>query len=79
MVWERYQRTHEEQIAVKLAHSSRIVSDVCAFAKFRLRQLLIFCDIDTKIIQNIENKYQALFEELEKAGENFNKYEYASN
>ena len=36
MVWERYQRTKEDQIAVKLAHCARIVSDICSFSQLRL-------------------------------------------
>ena len=76
MVWERYGRSEEQQFAVKLGHSSRIVSDICAFSKLRLYNLLKFCGQDPNIIQDIEDNYQILFNELEKAGKHFTKVEY---
>jgi len=76
MVWERYGRNEREQSAVKLAHCARIVSDVCSFSKLRLFQLLRFCGQETDIIQDIENRYDLLFDELGKAGKNFTDVEF---
>jgi len=76
MVWERYRRTKEDQIAVKLGHSARVVSDICSFSKLRLLQLLRFCNQNTEVISNLESKYTMLFKELKKAGDNFVKHEY---
>ncbi len=76
MVWERYRRTKEDQISVKLGHCARIVSDICTFSKLRLLQLLKFCNQETKVITELENKYSMLFDELRKAGESFVKSVY---
>ncbi|NOV28606.1 DUF5677 domain-containing protein [Methylomonas sp. ZR1] len=76
MVWERYGRNQDEQFAVKLAHCARIVSDLCTFSKLRLFWLLKFCNQKTDVIHNIEERYQILFDELRKAGQNFTKVEY---
>lgn len=40
MVWERYLRDPARREAVGLGHAARVVSDVCAFSKLRLLQLL---------------------------------------
>ncbi|WP_369920425.1 hypothetical protein AB8E32_19880 [Marinomonas polaris] len=76
MVWERYGRNEIEQSAVKLGHCARIVSDACSFSKLRLFQLLRFCGQETDIIQDIEKRYDLLFDELGKAGKNFAQVEY---
>lgn len=76
MVWERYGRNEHEQFAVKLGHCARIISDICSFSKLRLFQLLKFCNQQTDIIYKTETRYQLLFDELRKAGENFTKVEY---
>jgi len=76
MVWERYGRNEREQSAVKLGHCARIVSDICSFYTLRLFQLLRFCGQSTEIIQNIENRYAILFDELKKAGKDFTEIEY---
>lgn len=76
MVWERYGRNEREQSAVKLGHCSRIVSDICSFSKLRLFQLLRFCGQKTDIIQEIEKRYDLLFDELSKASKNFTEVEY---
>ncbi|TRW91994.1 hypothetical protein EKO24_016035 [Candidatus Methylobacter oryzae] len=76
MVWERYGRNEDEQFAVKLGHCARIISDICSFSKLRLFQLLKFCNQQTDIIYKTETRYQLLFDELRKAGENFTKVEY---
>ncbi len=77
MVWERYTRDPDRQNAVKLGHSSRIVSDVCAFAKLRLFSLLRAYHQPTKVIEEIDHGYVQLFEQLKNAYEHFNKTEYA--
>ncbi len=76
MVWERYRRTKEDQISVKLGHCARVISDICTFSKLRLLQLLKFCNQETEVISELENKYSMQFEELRKAGESFIKNEY---
>lgn len=76
MVWERYGRNEREQSAVKLGHCARIVSDICSFSKLRLFQLLRFCGQKTDVIQEIEKRYDLLFDELSKASKNFTEVEY---
>lgn len=76
MVWERYGRSQEEQTAVHLGHCARVVSDICSFSKLRLYQLLSFCNQDKTAIEEIDKRYESLFNELKKAGENFIHIEY---
>lgn len=78
MVWERYGRSEKDQYAVKLGHCSRIISDICSFAKLRLFQLLKFCKKDTSVVRDIELRYSLLFNELEKAGKHFTEVEYGT-
>lgn len=80
MVWDRFRRDPERQTAVKLGHSARIVSDVCTFAKLRLYSLLRACKQPTDSIGTIEERYQELlFDELDKAGNQFTDIEYGPN
>lgn len=77
MVWDRYQRDHERQTAVKLGHSARVVSDVSTFAKLRLFALMRACNAPTHSLSELEEKYAApLFAELTKAGSTFTEVEY---
>ncbi|RJQ42874.1 MAG: hypothetical protein C4534_09330 [Gaiellales bacterium] len=76
MVWERCTRDAERQMAVKLGHSARIVSDVCVFAKIRLLYLLKACQEETAYITHIDERYRWLNEELNKAASRFNQIEY---
>lgn len=76
MVWERYGRNEREQSAVKLGHCARIVSDICSFSQLRLLQLLRFCGQKTGVIQEIEKRYDILFDELNEASKNFTEVEY---
>jgi hypothetical protein len=77
MVWERYGRDPERQSAVKLGHSARIVSDVCAFAQLRLFSLFQACQQPTLVVREIEERYGAsLFDELTKAIKQFTQVEY---
>ena len=76
MVWERYGRSEEEQVAVHLAHCARIASDICTFSKLRLHQLLLFCKKETAVITELDKSYESFFGDLKKAGENFTNVEY---
>ena len=76
MVWERYGRSEEDQTAVKLGHSARVVSDICTFAMLRLHHLLKFCGQDPRKIGEVEADYKLLFDELRKAGMQFTETEY---
>ena len=81
MVWERYKRDPEQQAAVKLGHSARVVSDVCTFAKLRLLSLLRACEQHrpAELISKIEGRYEALlFAELAKASRHFTEVEYGA-
>jgi hypothetical protein len=77
MVWDRYNRDPLRQKAVRLAHSARIVSDICTFAKIRLHFLLRTCKQNTDIIPDIERKYGPLFADMRKADRDFTSIEYA--
>lgn len=77
IVWDRYQRDPVRQIAVSLAHASRIVSDVCALAKLRLIYLLRACDEPNACVKEINERYQWLERELQKANQQFNRVEYS--
>ncbi len=76
MVWERYQREPRHQAAVKAAHISRLVSDVCAFAKFRTARLLQACKVEVTPIREIESRYQWLNESFKEATCHFSQTEY---
>lgn len=76
MVWERYQREPRRQAAVKSGHLSRLVSDVCAFAKFRTARLLKACKLDVASMQEIDSRYQPLEKSLKAAASHFSETEY---
>lgn len=76
MVWERFQRNEPRQTAVKLAHSARIVSDMCTLAKLRFLYLLKACKQSSVIISDLEKKYEALFAHLSIGGKAFIETEY---
>lgn len=79
MVWERYGRDSTRQTAVKLGHSSRIVSDVCVFAELRLLYLLKASKQTPNIIVTVQKKHTVLFGELQKARDNFIAKEYGQS
>jgi hypothetical protein len=76
MVWERYQREPRRQAAVKFGHLSRLVSDVCSFAKFRTLRLLNACKRDVSPVWELQSRYQSLEEGLNAAASYFSKTEY---
>lgn len=78
MVWERYGRSHEEQIAVKMGHSARVVSDVCSFAKLRLFSLSKACGALHDELKAIESRYKHLDTALTAAADRFNEVEYGA-
>jgi hypothetical protein len=79
MVWERYRRNPEQQAAVKLGHSARVVSDVCSFAQLRLFSLLRACGQPAHEIGKIVERYEELlFAELAKASRHFTSVEYGA-
>ncbi len=76
MVWERYGRPPERQLAVRMGHSARVVSDVCSFAKLRLFSLLKACGEPTGALKEIESRHQHLESALTAAVAKFNEVEY---
>lgn len=76
MVWERYRRSPERQLAVRMGHSARVVSDVCSFAKLRLFSLLKACGGSQDALRAIESRYHHLDGELTAAIARFNQVEY---
>ncbi len=78
MVWERYRRDPSRQAAIKLAHSARLVSDVCVFAEIRARYLLRACGVPASGIDSICTRYTELFKKLQEAYELFTEIEYES-
>jgi hypothetical protein len=76
MVWERYGRSPERQLAVRMGHSARVVSDVCAFAKLRLFSLVKACGGSRDALNAIESRYQHLDGALTAAIARFNEVEY---
>jgi hypothetical protein len=78
MVWERYRRPPERQLAVRMGHSARVVSDVCSFAKLRLFSLLKACGESHDPLEQIDSRYGALGNALTSAIANFNEVEYGS-
>lgn len=76
MEWERSRREPERQAAVTAAHSARLVSDQCAFARLRLHMLLKVCGKELSIIQSIDDKFKDLFDELKLASDHFCEIEY---
>lgn len=76
MVWERYGRSPERQLAVRMGHSARVVSDVCSFAKLRLFSLLKACGASRDALSTIESRYNHLDDALIAAIARFNEVEY---
>jgi len=76
MVWERYGRPPERQLAVRMGHSARVVSDVCSFAKLRLFSLLKACGGSRDALKAIESRYHHLDGVLSAAIARFNEVEY---
>ena len=76
MKWERDNRSPERQIAVKMGHAARVVSDVCSFGQLRLHALLRICNGSTDVLEVIDKRYETLFSELQIANEKFNLIEY---
>lgn len=78
IVWERYGRSSERQLAARMGHSARVVSDVCSFAKLRLFSLVKACGGSQDALKAIESRYQQLSDELTAAIARFNEVEYGS-
>lgn len=79
MVWERNRRDTNRQMAAKLGHSARVVSDICTFSKLRLFTLLRAYNMPTQALSKLEEKYaDSLFSELTKANHRFTKVEYGN-
>ena len=76
MVWERYGRSPGRQLAVRMGHSARIVSDVCSYAKLRLSCLLEATGASTGALLEIDSKYKQLDAALTAAITKFNDVEY---
>ena len=77
MVSERYQRSEENQNALILSHSAKIVSNICSFSILRSARLLKYCGILTSNLSEIRARYDdLLFKELEKAYKHFHDTEY---
>ena len=76
MVWERYQRDDRRQDAVFLAHSARLVSDVCAYSKLRLLSLLHAVGKKAKCIDQVDKEYDLLYSQLRQASGSFSDVEY---
>jgi hypothetical protein len=76
MVWERCGREPDRQLAVKMGHAARVVSDVCTFGKLRLWEVLRACGEPLDSIREIETRYANLFSALQGAREHFIRVEY---
>ncbi len=76
MVWERYKRSPERQLAARMGHSARVVSDVCSFSKLRLFSLVKACGGSRDALDAIESRYQHLDGALTAAIARFNVVEY---
>lgn len=76
MVWERYRRSPDKQLAVRMGHSARIVSDVCSYAKLRLFCLLTACGESKDALSAIQSRYEHLESALTAAIARFNEVEY---
>lgn len=64
MVWGRSQRSNEEEQAIEVSQSARILSDLCQFSALRLRFLLKYYQKDTDALKNLDRKYADLFKEV---------------
>ena len=79
MVWERRRRNVERQTAVRLAHSARLVSDVCTFAKLRLMTLLRACQQPEGVLADLERRHGPLFAQIQAANQHFRTVEYGDD
>lgn len=77
VVLDRCQRSPDDAYLIEMAHSARIVSDVCVFSKLRAISILSKIGEDISPIYDLADKYEdALFSQLEKARHMFSKKEY---
>lgn len=75
-IWDRYLRNKDNQEAITLSHSARLVSDTITFTKIRFASLKRACKEPITPLQEIDKKYQFLFSELQDAHDRFNEMEY---
>jgi len=61
MVWERSQRSAEEEDAIKLSQSARILYDLCGLSRSRVLFLLKYHQEDTDVLMTLDEKYDELF------------------
>lgn len=76
VVWDSCTRDSSRQIAMKLGHSARMISDVCVLTQLRSMYLLKACGEKDDVFSALESKYSQFFNELTKASEYFNEIEY---
>ena len=64
MIWERSQRSDIERESIKTSQSARIISDLCQCSRWRLYFLFKFHSLDMKSLEELDNKYKNLFDDL---------------
>ena len=78
VVWDSCTRDSSRQIAMKLGHSARMISDVCVLTQLRSMYLLKACGEKDDVLFTLKSKYSKLFNELTKASEYFNEVEHGT-
>ena len=68
-----------EKLLFGLAHSARLVSDVCAFARLRLITLLRAYRRPLGVLADLEGRHTALFAQLQTANQRFRAVEYGND
>ena len=76
MVWERYGRSKDRQVAVEIAHAARVISDICNLGFMRATELLLACKQREEPVFEIINCYKTLFDDTHSALEDWIKIEY---
>jgi hypothetical protein len=76
MVWERYRRSKDSQVAIEIAHAARVISDVCRFGFMRASELLLACKQPEDPVFEISSRYKTLFDDVHSSYEDWFKIEY---
>ncbi|MGR5145562.1 DUF5677 domain-containing protein [Photobacterium alginatilyticum] len=78
MIWERMTREPERYEVATLAHSARVISDLCTFSEIRSLVLFNCCKADDSFISPLRKSYEPFFQELNEIQQKFNEIEYGN-
>lgn len=79
LLWERQQRPEQERLALELAHATRIISDVLAFAGGRLHAITVASEEGRREMVDWWRSVEVLMESMNEARVNFDRVMYGTS